>query len=141
MGEDARDGAWFNRQKQTREAVTRLFRALAESGLSQEDFWDYFARRFENNQARTGVTPLINKKNIESVRVYRVLDANPAYDNHTAKELLSFANRSVKALKIDKAVKIAQLTEVEVDGVKQAPTLRDLHNEVTKAKPVSPRVN
>lgn len=122
-------------QKSTRLAVSAFFKALALSGLSQEDSWSYLSSRFDSNYSRTGIKPLLNKKNIESARVYRVLDANPAYASNTAQELLSFANRAVKSVKMDKAIEIAQLVEVDVDGVKSEPTLNDLHAEVTKAKP------
>lgn len=124
----------LSKRQKERHEVRAFFKALAVSGLSQEDAGAWAAARYDTNYAVTGVRPLINKKNIESARVYRVLDANPAYAKNTAHELLSFANRAVKEVKIEKAVEIARLKSVEVDGVTRMPTLSDLVNEVTKAK-------
>ena len=122
----------------TRNAVRSFFNAIKASGLAQTDAKAYCAVKFGEESIRTGIPALINLKNIESMRVYLVLDGDKRYDKVTAQNLLSFANRSMKDVGIEKAVTIAKIKTVkDSDTGKPVPaTLSDLHAEVTKVKAV-----
>lgn len=122
----------------TRKAVRAFFTAIKASGLAQADAKAYCAVKFGEESIRTGIPALINLKNIESMRVYMVLDSDKRYDKVTAQNLLSFANRSYKEVGIEKAVKIAQTKTVKDSDTGEArpATLSDLHAEVTRVKTV-----